>query len=365
MRLIVIFLLLFNSVFCLNENLLRESSASRVKIKRVVNDKELLELVNVINLIDKNYVKTYDEKNGVTLKKVKYGVIKGIIKKLNDRYSYFLNSKDFTNFEEKYYVNIKQHGINYRLDKNGYMNILTPNKDIINAKILPNNYIKSINDTDLKNISRDEIDKILIENIGKKLKLVGFENGKEKIYNLLVSDNNEIIKTNKNSIYLRLKNVDDKTISKISLLLKEKKRLVFDLRDNNFLDMDEAKNILKVISDEDLNYVVKNKKSDKNVIIKGVGDDYRIILLINKGTYDGAELIAMAIKNKSKGLLIGEKTIGATRIIKNFKIDNKYGFRLTVGKISGLEKGIIPDIILDENYHDLSKLALEIIENIN
>lgn len=82
-----------------------------------------------------------------------------------------------------------------------------------------------------------------------------------------------------------------------------------------------------------------------------------LVVLINEGSASGAEILAGAIKDTGVGTLLGTKTFGKGIVQTLFPLDNGAGLKLTTaryltpGKHDIQEKGIIPDLVVenDEN----------------
>lgn len=83
-----------------------------------------------------------------------------------------------------------------------------------------------------------------------------------------------------------------------------------------------------------------------------------LVVLVNRGTSGGAEVLASAIRFNKRGVLIGEKTFGKSSIQSIFPLSNEFALKLTTAKIeAGVSfdgSGITPDLAIpsDNNNQD-------------
>ncbi|MFC2075171.1 S41 family peptidase [Bdellovibrionota bacterium] len=96
-----------------------------------------------------------------------------------------------------------------------------------------------------------------------------------------------------------------------------------------------------------------------------------LVVLINKQTSGGAEILATALRAHKRGVLIGEPTYGKASVQSIFPLSNQFALKLTTGIISSpqggtFEKtGIKPDLTINTAAEDMSdpqlNSALEIL----
>ncbi|OIR18608.1 putative CtpA-like serine protease [mine drainage metagenome] len=93
--------------------------------------------------------------------------------------------------------------------------------------------------------------------------------------------------------------------------------------------------------------------------------DMPIAVLINAGTASAAEIVAGALKDTHKAVIVGERSFGKGSVQTIFKLRNGEGMRLTTALyytpsgISILGKGIVPDIKVVMSAEDDAKLQLQ------
>ena len=90
-----------------------------------------------------------------------------------------------------------------------------------------------------------------------------------------------------------------------------------------------------------------------------------MVVLINAGTASAAEVVTGALKDTSRGIVVGERSYGKGSVQSIFKLKNGEGLRLTTAKyytpsgISIHEKGIAPDVEVVLTADEDSKLRVQ------
>lgn len=215
------------------------------------------------------------------------------------------------------------------------------------------------------------------------LKIVGVNN-ETKIINLL----REVIKEEslaEVSIirgkvgYIRLRKFDEKISSKLQSAIKKLKKdgmkcLILDLRgnsggllqsviDTSRLFLNSGKMILQ-IKGSDL-------QKDRNFYASGWTHylDFPMVILIDRYTESGAEILAAALRDNRRVHLVGENTLGSASIKTLFSLDDDsllyirthFAYSANGQKIDGI--GLLPDIEVKISEEELNRLYREVILN--
>lgn len=163
--------------------------------------------------------------------------------------------------------------------------------------------------------------------------------------------------------YIRISNFDANTAYDIekdcdSLLKVGCKVFIIDIRNNNGGLLPAAINTTEL-------FLLKGKRICLMKQLPNIGDkEYisssgkfcklPILLLVNNFSYSGAEILAIALKENERAILIGTKTAGYGYVQTLLPIRKSYSIRLTTGYLFGpndkpIEKiGVLPDIIIEE-----------------
>jgi len=120
--------------------------------------------------------------------------------------------------------------------------------------------------------------------------------------------------------------------------LKEKgaTTLIIDLRDNGGGYMDQAIAIAdELLKDKQLIVFTKNKKGDIQKTIatkKGNFENGKVVLLINENSASASEILAGAIQDNDRGVVVGRRSFGKGLVQREMDFDDGSAIRLTVAR---------------------------------
>ena len=124
----------------------------------------------------------------------------------------------------------------------------------------------------------------------------------------------------------------------VSLSKNDIGQLIIDLRDNTGGLLSAAVNILDMITDKDLPLVStkgRTKESNRSFYSKRnpiISNDVRIVVLINQGSASASEIVAGAIQDLDRGIVIGEKSFGKGLVQTAYEIDKKRTIKITTAR---------------------------------
>ena len=114
--------------------------------------------------------------------------------------------------------------------------------------------------------------------------------------------------------------------------------LIIDLRDNTGGLLSAAVNILDMLVDKELPLVStkgRTKESNRAFFSKRdpiISNDIKIIVLINEGSASASEIVAGAIQDLDRGLVIGKKSFGKGLVQTAYEIDKKRTLKITTAR---------------------------------
>lgn len=172
-----------------------------------------------------------------------------------------------------------------------------------------------------------------------------------------------------NDFYIAINMFGDNTVEEFTKALRESESyegLVIDLRDNGGWYLDSAVSMLsEFIEDGKVLVTTKYKESKNNYSYNSgnTGDVYdkKIVILINGNSASASEIMAWALRDYNKTILVWEKSYGKWSVQQPFEFDDGGLLKITIAKwytpndqsIDGV--GIEPDIeveFLDEDYEN-------------
>ena len=172
----------------------------------------------------------------------------------------------------------------------------------------------------------------------------------------------------KNIGYLRLTSFNENSAQQIEKEIKElekNKKLkgyILDLRNNPGGLLSQAIKISDFFLENGEIVSTKSRKSSENrkwFAKKGdITNGKTLIVLINYGSASASEIVAGALKDHKRAILLGENSYGKGSVQSIIPLKNKGAIRLTVAKYylpsgkSISEVGVSPDIEIDEEFDD-------------
>jgi carboxyl-terminal processing protease len=164
--------------------------------------------------------------------------------------------------------------------------------------------------------------------------------------------------------YIRISQFQEKTdgdFEKAMKALEEEskgalKGLVLDLRNNPGGLLDQAVKISDRFIDSGIIVSIDGRKEEAKqkwpAHPDGTATRYPLVVLVNGGSASGAEIVAGAIQDHGRGILVGTQTFGKGSVQTIIPLKDGSGLRLTTARYytpngrSIQAKGIVPDIIV-------------------
>jgi len=122
------------------------------------------------------------------------------------------------------------------------------------------------------------------------------------------------------------------------LLNQDSKEIIIDLRDNPGGLLSSAVAILDMIIQKDRPLVsTKGRTKDSNRSFYSrskplIPDDVNIAVLINQGSASASEIVAGAIQDLDRGIILGQKSYGKGLVQSQYEIDDKRSIKVTTAR---------------------------------
>jgi carboxyl-terminal processing protease len=159
--------------------------------------------------------------------------------------------------------------------------------------------------------------------------------------------------------YLRLssftRSADEEVTNALTALLdQDPDGLILDLRDNGGGFLDQAVAVADRFLSEGVVLYERNNEGTVNETFRSLtgdlGEEIPLVVLVNAGSASASEIVAGAVKDNGRGILIGETTFGKGSVQHVHTLTDGSELRVTIarwftpGNRSISEEGILPDI---------------------
>jgi len=319
----------------------------------------------VLDTINKEYVDEVNQGEAMD------AAINGVLQSL-DPYSAYMSPEMFDNMQTETTGKFGGLGIEVGMEA-GVVKVISPidNTPASRAGIKAGDYIVKINEIQVQGKSLTEAVELMRGPVGTDIEITVRRIGKKKA--IIFNITREIIEIEsvKSKIlddkigYLRLTSFNENSSEQIKNKIKEIKKdkkikgYILDLRNNPGGLLSQAIRI----SDFFLDYgeIVSTKsrrKSENRKWFSKKGDlinGKTLIVLINYGSASASEIVAGALKEHKRAILIGENTYGKGSVQSIIPLKNRGAIRLTISKYylpsgdSISEVGVTPDIEIEES----------------
>ena len=322
----------------------------------------------VLEKINKEYVDEIDQSESMD------SAINGLLQSL-DPYSAYMSPEIFNEMQTETSGEFGGLGIEVGMES-GVVKVISPIDDTpaSRAGIKAGDYIVKINDTQVQGKSLTEAVELMRGTVGSGIELTIRRIGEKKalIFNIV----REIIQIKsvkaelleKNIGYIRLTSFNEnsgKQVKKeIERLEKNKnaESYILDLRNNPGGLLSQAIKISDFFLENGEIVSTKSRKSYENrkwFAKKGdIIGGKTLIVLINYGSASASEIVAGALKDHKRAILLGENSYGKGSVQSIIPLKNDGAIRLTVAKYylpsgkSISEVGVSPDIEINEETED-------------
>ena len=352
-------LLIFFTILCLNKTVI---SAEIDIYKKIDLFGEVLEKIN------KEYVDEIDQSESMD------SAINGLLQSL-DPYSAYMSPKIFEEMQTETSGEFGGLGIEVSMEA-GVVKVISPIDDTPASKagLKAGDYIVKINDVQVQGKSLSEAVDLMRGPVGSGIELTVRRRGERKAltFNIIreviqvQSVKSEII--DENIGYIRLTSFNDNSSDQIEKQIKKLKKdknlnsFILDLRNNPGGLLSQAIKISDFFLENGEIVSTKSRKKSENrkwFAKKGdITDGKTLLVLINYGSASASEIVAGALKDHKRAIIVGENSFGKGSVQSIIPLKNRGAIRLTVAKYylpsgkSISEVGVRPDIEVNEEGDD-------------
>jgi carboxyl-terminal processing protease len=334
----------------------------------------------VLDKINKEYVEDVNQSDAMD------AAINGVLQSL-DPYSAYMTPELYESIQTETSGEFGGLGIEVSMEA-GVVKVISPidNTPASRAGVKAGDYIVKINDIQVQGKSLSEAVDLMRGPVGTDIEITVRRRGKKKA--LVFKITREIIKVasvkskiiDEKTGYLRLTSFNENSSSQIKDKIKEFKKngkvenYILDLRNNPGGLLSQAIKISDFFLDngEIVSTRSKSKYENRKWFAKkgDILNGETIVVLINYGSASASEIVAGALKDHKRAILIGENSYGKGSVQSIIPLKNSGAIRLTVSKYylpsgkSISEIGVKPDIEIAENSDEF-KLNTETDNQLN
>ena len=346
-------------IFCTQFLFLEKVNSAEIDIyKKIDLFGEVLEKIN------KEYVDEINQSESMD------SAINGLLQSL-DPYSSYMSPEIFEEMQTETSGEFGGLGIEVSMEA-GVVKVITPIDDTPASKagLKAGDYIVKINDIQVQGKSLSEAVDLMRGPVGSGIELTVRRRGAKKALTFNVvreiievqSVKSELLENNIG--YLRLTSFNDNSSQQIKKQIKKLKKnknlnsYILDLRNNPGGLLSQAIKISDFFLENGEIVSTKSRKKSENrkwFAKKGdILDGKTLLVLINYGSASASEIVAGALKDHKRAILVGENSYGKGSVQSIIPLKNKGAIRLTVAKYylpsgkSISQVGVRPDIEVNE-----------------
>ena len=322
----------------------------------------------VLDKINKEYVEEINQSD------VMDAAINGVLQSL-DPYSGYMSPEILKEMQTETKGEFGGLGIEVGMEA-GVVKVISPldNSPAERVGVKAGDYIVKINNTQVQGKSLAEAVELMRGPVGTDINITVRRRGEKKALNFKITREIIEIKSVKSNIiddevgYIRLtsfnENSSDQIKKNIKNFKKEKKikKFILDLRNNPGGLLSQAVKISDFFLEHGEIVSTKGRKKIENRKYFAKKGDLingeTLVVLINYGSASASEIVAGALQDHKRAILVGESSYGKGSVQSIIPLNNKGAIRLTISKYylpsgkSISEVGVTPDIEIVESSDD-------------
>ncbi len=333
----------------------------------------------VLQLVRENYV---EESGQTAYDGLTRAALAGMLGEL-DPHSEFLSKDDFSRTEEELSNEFSGVGIQVE-QRDGRIVVITPIADTPaeRAGIRRGDHLVMVDGRAIDSPATDKVVKLIRGEPGTEVRVKVFRPAADRTIDFTLKRERIRLKSVRNAAlgaggigYVQITQFSERTGREFADVLAQLEKqglraLVLDLRNNPGGLLDAAVDVCDAFFNpgELIVYTQgRTEKSREEFTARGRHPprDYPVAVLVNGGSASAAEIVAGAMKDTKRAVIVGERTFGKGSVQSVFELRDGEGLRLTTARYytpGGLtihEKGISPQVELEVSPDDEVRVRLQ------
>jgi carboxyl-terminal processing protease len=327
---------------------------------------QLRTFADIFGRIKANYVEPVEDK--VLLENAIRGMVSGL-----DPHSNYLDAEDYKDLQVGTKGEFGGLGIEVGME-DGFVKVIAPIDDTPaqRAGVRSGDLIVRLDDTPVKGLSLNDAVKLMRGKPGTSIELTIIRKGEEKPLKIVVVRDIIKVASVKGRLleqqfgYLRISQFQSHTTSDLLKVLQRLEReagaslqgIVLDLRNNPGGVLNAAVSVSDAFLKSGLIVYTQGRDGDSQLRFEAAPDDVLngapIVVLVNEGSASASEIVAGALQDQKRAVIMGSQTFGKGSVQTIIPISDTAAVKLTTARYytpSGRSiqaEGIKPDIELEE-----------------
>ncbi|HYF28881.1 MAG TPA: S41 family peptidase [Candidatus Paceibacterota bacterium] len=328
------------------------------------------------NALDARFVETSASSTAPSAKEKLWGAIQGLAQSYGDPYTVFMPPEEAKVFQDDISGNFEGVGMEIGI-KDDLLTVIAPLKGTPaeRAGIRAGDGILSINETPTDGLSTDEAVKLIRGPKGSEVRFKLYRDG-NVVEVTVIRDRIEVPTIDHGldqatgvytiSFYSFTANSDDLFARAVAgFRASDSDKLLIDLRGNPGGYLEAAVRISGHFLPEGATVVTEDYKGKRENIVHrsrgqgGVPSNTRVVILINQGSASASEILAGALQDEKRAVLIGERSFGKGSVQELVKVGGG-ALKVTVARWltpagrSISDGGLMPDIEVKRTPEDVT-----------
>jgi carboxyl-terminal processing protease len=326
--------------------------------------KDLQLFTLIFDQIRRSYVEPISDQ------KLLENAIKGMLQEL-DPHSSYLDGSHFSSLKETTQGHFSGVGIEIG-SENGYIKVITPIDETPAEKagVEAGDLIIKLDGQSIRGFSISQAAKLMRGSKGSPITFTIVRKGRDKPFDITIIRDRIKTRSVRSKIieddfgYIRISQFQSNTgsefadqINKLKQQNKELKGFVLDLRNNPGGVLQASVHVVDALIDKGTIVSTKGRLENNDQLFSATTGDASqglpFVVLINGGSASAAEIVAGALQDHSRAIIMGTRSFGKGSVQTIFPVGKNKGIKLTTARYytpSGRSiqaQGIVPDVIIE------------------
>lgn len=336
-------------------------------------DLDLTTMWQVRDLLKEKYIHTENLKD----QEMAWGATRGIVAALDDQFTEYMDPTETKDFNDS--LNDNLDGIGAELTvKEGALMVVSTIKDspAQKAGLLTDDIIYKIDGSETGEMTLYDAIKKIRGTKGTSVTLTLLRKGKDEPFDVTITRDTIMIESvtyeevEKGIWHLAVNQFSDGTKTEFikainAIKLKDPKGIILDLRWDGGGYLNGAVDVLSAFFKGEQQVVsIEYKDPTENEKLKTDGSaafpDLPLVVLVNKGSASASEIVAAAIQDLKRGVIMGTITYGKGSVQEVDPLPDGSSLRFTIAKWNAPsgrninEIGVTPDVVVEPKEEDLA-----------